>query len=56
MMFACCVPMVAIVAALVLTGVVGLGWAIAAAVCVVLMPLMHAGSSHGHGGPQDRGP
>jgi len=49
MMFACCVPMLAIVAALVATGVVGLSYAVWAVLCVAMMPLLHGAMSHGHG-------
>lgn len=55
MMFACCVPMIVIVGALYFTGVVGLGFVVAALVCVAMMPLMHAGMSHGEGGGKGTG-
>jgi ABC-type proline/glycine betaine transport system permease subunit len=53
-MFACCVPMLAIVGVLVATGALGFGAAIVALLCVALMPLLHGGS-HGHGGGGHRG-
>lgn len=46
-MFACCVPMILIVGFLYLTGAVGIGFVVAALVCVALMPLMHDSMSHG---------
>lgn len=55
MMFVCCVPMVAIVAALVATGVIGLGYAVWALLCVAMMPLLHAGMSHEHGDRDEGG-
>lgn len=43
MMIACCIPMVVVVAALIVTGVAGLGAAIYAVVCLALMlPMMRA--------------
>ncbi len=50
MMFACCVPMLAIVIALIATGAVGFDFLIVALLCVVMMPLMHGAMSHGRGG------
>lgn len=46
MMFACCVPMLAIVIALVATGAVGVAFLVIALLCVAMMPLMHGGMSH----------
>lgn len=54
LMFACCVPMLAIVGILVATGALGFGAAIVALLCVALMPLLHGGS-HGHGGGGHQG-
>lgn len=49
MMLACCVPMLIIVAALIVTGVAGTGAIIFAAVCVGMMALMMAmPGGHGH--------
>ena len=50
LMFACCVPMLLVVGALVASGTLGLGTAVFALLCVVLMPLLHGGGSRGHGG------
>lgn len=47
MMFVCCIPMLAIVGLLYLTGTLSLGFVIAAVFCVLLMPLLHGGMSHG---------
>lgn len=54
-MFACCVPMILIVGFLYLTGAVGIGFVVAAVVCVALMPLMHGSMSHGDDGGQNIG-
>jgi hypothetical protein len=40
MMIACCIPMLVVVAALVATGTVGIGFVLAAAMCVAMMALM----------------
>jgi Flp pilus assembly protein TadB len=50
MMIACCLPMVAIVIALVATGVVGVGLIAVALICVAMMALMMGAMSHGGGG------
>ncbi len=50
MMIACCVPMLAIVLALVVTGVVGFGFLIVAVVCTLMMAAMMGGKSHGQHG------
>lgn len=51
LMFACCVPMLVVVGVLVVSGTLGVGAAVAALLCVALMPLLHgAGGPHGHGG------
>lgn len=54
LVFACCVPMIVVVGVLVATGVVGLGAAVVALLCVALMPLLHGAGSHGHGGGGNR--
>lgn len=54
LVFACCVPMIAVVGFLVATGVVGVGAAVVALLCVALMPLLHGGGGHGHGGGRHR--
>lgn len=50
MMLACCVPMLVIVGALVVTGVSGTGLVLFALACVALMAAMMAGKGHGKGG------
>lgn len=50
MMFACCIPMIAIAIALVATGVLGVGFLVIALLCVAVMPLLHGGMSHGEHG------
>ena len=51
-MFACCVPMLLVVGALVAAGTLSLGAAVFALLCVVLMPLLHGvgpkGGGHRH--------
>ena len=55
MMIACCIPMLVIAVVLVATGVVGVGFIFAAAMCTVMMALMMGGMSHGDaGGRTDR--
>lgn len=54
-MFACCVPMILIVGFLYFTGAVGIGFVVAALVCVALMPLMHGSTPHGDDGGQSGG-
>jgi Flp pilus assembly protein TadB len=54
LMFACCVPMLVVVGLLVATGTLGVWTAVAALLCVLLMPLLHGGGSHGHGGGRHR--
>ena len=49
LMFACCVPMLLVVGALVATGTLSLGAAVFALLCVVLMPLLHGGGARGRG-------
>jgi hypothetical protein len=53
LMFACCVPMLVVVTILVASGTLGVGSAVAALRCVLLMPLLHGGS-HGHDGGRHR--
>lgn len=53
LMFACCVPMLVVVGILVASGTLGIGAAVAALLCVLLMPLFHGGS-HGHEGDRHR--
>ena len=55
MMIACCVPMLAVAVALVLTGVVSPGFLVVALVCTAMMAMMmrgggHSGGPGGHGG------
>lgn len=54
LMFACCVPMLVVVGILVASGTLGIGSAVAALLCVLLMPLLHGGGSHGHQGGRHR--
>ena len=54
MMIACCIPMLAIAAALVVTGVVGVGFVVIAVACTAMMALMMRGMSHDDGGNEDR--
>ncbi|MDE3076866.1 MAG: hypothetical protein KGJ86_15730 [Chloroflexota bacterium] len=50
MMIVCCIPMLAIAVALVVSGVVSAGFLIVALACVALMALMMRGTSgHTHG-------
>ena len=49
LMVACCIPMLAIAAALVLTGVVSAGFLFVAIACTVMMALMMRGMSGGDG-------
>lgn len=51
LMFACCVPMLVVVAVLVASGTLGVGAAVVALLCVLLMPLLHGGA---HGGGEGR--
>ena len=61
MMIACCIPMLAIAVALVVTGVVSPGFLVIALLCTAMMAMMmrgggHSGSHGGHGGgPGERG-
>lgn len=50
MMIACCIPMLLIAAALVVTGVVGAGFLLPALLCTAMMALMMGGMSHGADG------
>ena len=54
LMVACCIPMLAVAIALVVTGVVGIGLIVAAVGCVAMMALMMRGMSHGGGGNDGR--
>ena len=54
MMMICCIPMLAIVIALVATGVAGVGFIVGALVCTAMMAMMMRGMSHGDGGKADR--
>ncbi len=47
MMIACCIPMLAIVGVLVLTGVISPGFIFFAIGCTAMMALMMRGMSHG---------
>jgi len=49
MMLACCIPMLLVAVALVVTGVVSAGAIVYALVCVAMMGVMMAGMGHGHG-------
>lgn len=49
MMLACCIPMLLIALALVLTGVASASTIIYALVCVAMMTVMMAGMGHSHG-------
>lgn len=46
LMIACCIPMVAIAVALVVTGVVGIGFIVVALLCTVMMVMMMRGMGH----------
>lgn len=50
MMIACCVPMIVIAVALVVTGAVSAGFLVVAALCVGMMALMMRTMNHGAGG------
>lgn len=54
LMIACCVPMLVIAVALVVTGVAGQGFIVAAVGCTVMMALMMRGMSHGDGSEERR--
>lgn len=43
LMILCCIPMIAIAVALVVTGVVGIGFVLVALACVAMMALMMSG-------------
>jgi hypothetical protein len=47
MMIACCIPMLVIAGALVLTGVVSPGFILVAVACTAMMALMMRGMDHG---------
>ena len=49
MMIACCVPMLLIAVALVVSGVAGAGFIVIALACTAMMALMMAGMGHGDG-------
>jgi hypothetical protein len=49
MMLACCIPMLLVVVALVLTGVASAGAILYALVCVAMMAVMMAGMGHSSG-------
>ncbi len=48
MMIACCVPMLIIAIALVVTGVIGARFLIFAVACTLMMSLMMGGMNHGN--------
>jgi Flp pilus assembly protein TadB len=54
MMIACCVPMLVIALALVLTGVVGYGFLVVAVACTLMMAVMMGGKSHAGDGQSRR--
>ena len=54
LMIACCIPMLAIAFALVVTGVVGVGFIVIAVACTAMMALMMRGMSHGSSDKSDR--
>ena len=49
MMIACCIPMLVIAVVLVATGVAGVGFIFAAAICTLMMALMMRGMHGGDG-------
>ena len=51
MMVACCIPMLIIAIALVVAGVVGVGFIVVAVACTAMMALMMGGMNHGTGEP-----
>jgi hypothetical protein len=53
LMIACCIPMLVVAVALVVTGVVGAGFIFAALMCTAMMALMMRGMSHGDSGGDD---
>ena len=54
LMIACCVPMLVIAVALVVTGVAGPGFIVAAVGCTLMMALMMRGMSGGDGDEERR--
>lgn len=54
MTIACCVPMLVIALALVLTGVLGYGFLIVAIACTLMMAVMMGGKSHASDGRHGR--